>query len=173
MLPNLKGLQMNKKICSPTYNEFYDWVTKGYFDKIKINRDKERIVKTNEIFTSINIVMYGLDLAYPKSFFSDPNISYSDNCVGEGAWLVGMSLKRMQAGLTHEQAIQNLKGADIMEDNINACVERLLCGQEYLRPMVERNIVCADAMRYHYRFDGTDPYLTDQDFQFDKLFEKT
>jgi hypothetical protein len=170
MLLNLKGLQMNKKIYSPNYDEFYNWVTKGYFNKIKITRDKERIVKTNEIFTSIGIVMYGLDLAYPKSFFSNPDISYSDNCVGEGAWLVGMALKRMQAGLTHEQAIQNLKGADIMEDNIKACIERLLCGQEHLRLGLERNIICVDALQYHYRFDGTDPYLSDQDLHFDNLF---
>jgi hypothetical protein len=162
---------MHKKNCSPTYDEFYNWVTSGYFNKIKINRNKERIVATNEIFTSIDIVMYGLEQTYPNSYFLDPTISYSDNCVGEGAWLVGMALKRMQAGLPHDQAISNLKGADIMEDNVRACIERLLCEQEHLRPMLEKNIVCADALRYHYRFDSTDPYLSDQDLLINNLFE--
>jgi hypothetical protein len=27
-----------------------------------------------------------------------------------------------------------------------------------LRHIVEKNIVCADALRYHYRFDDSHPY---------------
>ena len=57
-----------------------------------------------------------------------------------------------------------------MQDNVDLCRERLLCGQEHLRHIVEKNIVCADALRYHYRFDGTDPYKTTKDLHFDKLF---
>ena len=163
---------MNKKNCSPSYDEFYNWVTQGYFSKIKINRNKDRVVKNNEIFTGLDVVMHGLALAYPQQYFLDPDLTYSDNCVGEGAWLVGMALKKMQAGLTHEQAIANLKGCDIMQDNVQACIERLLCGQEHLRPMLESNIVCADALKYHYRYDGTDPELSDQDLHFNKLFSR-
>ena len=45
-----------------------------------------------------------------------------------------------------------------MQDNVDLCRERLLCGREDLRHIVEQNIVCADALRYHYRFDGSHPY---------------
>jgi len=45
-----------------------------------------------------------------------------------------------------------------MQDNVELCRERLLCGREDLRHIVEQNIVCADGLRYHYRFDGSDPY---------------
>ena len=45
-----------------------------------------------------------------------------------------------------------------MFDNVKLCQDRLLCGQEHLRHIVERNIVCADALRYHYRFDHSHPY---------------
>jgi hypothetical protein len=45
-----------------------------------------------------------------------------------------------------------------MPDNVKLCQDRLLCGQEHLRHIVEQNIVCADALRYHYRFDGSHPY---------------
>jgi hypothetical protein len=44
-------------------------------------------------------------------------------------------------------------------------------GNESLRPIVEQNIVCADALRYHYRFDGSDPYETDADRHFNNLFD--
>jgi len=148
---------MSKNQSSISYDNFYNWVIEGYLKKIKIVRDKERIVNTNEIFTSLEFVLYGLELAYPTEFFKDPNISYSDNCVGEGAWLVGMALKRMKAGLSHEESIKNLFGVDIMQDNIDACRERLLCGQEHLRPLMEQNIQCQDALKYGYKFSPMGP----------------
>ena len=43
--------------------------------------------------------------------------------------------------------------------------------QEHLRYIVDKNIICADALRYRYRFDGTDPYKTEQDSHNEKLFE--
>jgi hypothetical protein len=57
-----------------------------------------------------------------------------------------------------------------MQDNVDLCRERLLCGREDLRHIVEKNIVCADGLRYHYRFDNTAPY---SDLMFDSLFEET
>ena len=152
MQQNLMDLQMLKNQSSPNYDEFYNWVTSGYKNIIDIHRSKNRIVETNEIFTSIDIVMYGLELAYPEEFFKDPSILFSDNCVGEGAWLVGMALLRMKHGLSHEEAISNLRGVDIMIDNIDACRERLLCNQEKLRPIVEQNIYQADGLKFSYDF---------------------
>ena len=35
--------------------------------------------------------------------------------------------------------------------------------------IVEKNIVCADALQYHYRFDGTDPYASEQDLLLDSI----
>ena len=45
-----------------------------------------------------------------------------------------------------------------MQDNVDLCRERLLCGREDLRHIVEKNIICADGLRYHYRFDSSYPY---------------
>jgi hypothetical protein len=47
-----------------------------------------------------------------------------------------------------------------MEDNVKLCKERLAGPnptQEIL-DILEKNIVCADGLRYHYRFDGSHPY---------------
>jgi hypothetical protein len=58
----------------------------------------------------------------------------------------------MEMGSTFEQALQTIYGVDLMQDNADLCRERLLCGQEHLRHIVERNIVCADALEYDYSF---------------------
>ena len=39
-----------------------------------------------------------------------------------------------------------------MQDNVDLCRERLLCGREDLRHIVEKNIVCADGLAYNYCF---------------------
>lgn len=153
---------MIKNQLSPTYDEFYNWVTSGYKTQMNITRSKDRVVSTNEIFTSLDIVMYGLELAYPEEFFKDPTIVYSDNCVGEGAWLVGMALLRMKYGLPHYEAIQNLRGVDIMIDNIDACRVRLMCGQVSLKDELEKNIVMhpkkkGGALGYGYTFRPMGP----------------
>lgn len=159
---NFKDLLMIKNQLSPTYDEFYNWVTSGYKTQMNIIRSKDRVVSTNEIFTSLDIVMYGLELAYPEEFFKDPTIIFSDNCVGEGAWLVGMALLRMKHGLSHTEAVQNLRGVDIMIDNIDACRIRLMCGQSELRDELEKNIVMhskkkGGALGYGYTFKPMGP----------------
>ena len=50
-----------------------------------------------------------------------------------------------------------------MQDNRDAIITRLMCKDESLRSMLEKNIVAADSLRYHYRWDGTDPYKSNQD----------
>jgi hypothetical protein len=54
--------------------------------------------------------------------------------------------------MTHEEALRTIYGVDIMIDNVDECRDRLLCGQEDLRDIVEQNIVCDDALIYKYKF---------------------
>ena len=79
-------------------------------------------------------------------------------------------IRKLENGIDFEQALSTIYGVDLMQDNVDLCRERLLCGREDLRHIVEQNIVCADALRYHYRFDNTDPYKTAQDLQLESLF---
>ena len=66
--------------------------------------------------------------------------------------------RKLQNGIDFETALRTIYGVDLMQDNVNLCRERLLCGREDLRHIVEKNIVCADGLRYHYRFDDSHPY---------------
>jgi len=44
----------------------------------------------------------------------------------------------------------------------------LLCGQKHLQHVVEKNIVCHDALSYDYSFNGTD--LNQDDLTWNRLF---
>ena len=52
------------------YDEFYKWATHDYKSVIDIQRDKSRIVETNEIFTSLDFVLFGLEKTYPEEIFN-------------------------------------------------------------------------------------------------------
>jgi hypothetical protein len=40
-----------------------------------------------------------------------------------------------------------------MQDNVDLCRERLLCGHHHLRHIVERNIVCTNGLEYNWNFE--------------------
>ncbi len=134
-----------------------------------VERDQIRIKSTNEVFTPTAEVQRSLD-KLPKEVFTDPSKTYLDPSCGDGQFLGEVLIRKVENGIDFEQALSTIYGVDIMQDNVDLCRERLLCGQEHLRSIVEKNIVCADALRYHYRFDGSDPYKTAKDIQFDRLF---
>ena len=134
-----------------------------------VERDMIRVKATSEVFTSTQQVQSGLG-QLPKVFFSDFNKTFLDNSCGDGQFLGEVLIRKMEHGSTIEQALATIYGVDLMPDNVKLCQDRLLCGQEHLRPIVEQNIVCADALRYHYRFDGSDPYETEQDRLIKSLF---
>jgi hypothetical protein len=122
-----------------------------------VERDKVRVKATGEIFTPTPLVQDVLD-KIPESQFKDPAKTFLDNSCGDGQFLSEVLIRKIENGSTFEQALSTVYGVDMMQDNVDLCRERLLCGQEHLRPIVEKNIVCADGLRYHYRFDGSHPY---------------
>jgi hypothetical protein len=119
-----------------------------------VERDKLRVKATGEVFTPAPLVQEILD-QLPIDQFQDPTKTFLDNSCGDGQFLSEVLIRKMENGSTFEQALSTIYGVDLMQDNVDLCRDRLLCGQENLRHIVENNIVCADALRYHYRFDGT------------------
>lgn len=100
----------------------------------------------------------------------DPTKTFLDPSCGDGQFLSEVLIRKMEHGATFEQALSTIYGVELMPDNAALCRDRLLCKQEHLRHIVDKNIVCADGLRYHYRFDGTDPYATETDLRFANLF---
>ena len=134
-----------------------------------VERDKIRVKATGEVFTPTPLVQEILD-EFDSVLFTDPTKTFLDNSCGDGQFLGEVLIRKMENGSTFEQALRTIYGVDLMPDNVKLCQDRLLCGQEHLRHIVERNIVCADALRYHYRFDGTDPYKSENALHLESLF---
>ena len=137
-----------------------------------IDRDKWRIKATGEVFTPTELVQEMIS-KIDESFFKEPNKTFLDPSVGDGQFLSEVIIKKIENGISFKQALSTCFGLDIKQDNIDLTKERLLCGQKHLQHIVDKNIVCADALRYHGRFDGTDPYKTGQDIHNESLFEIT
>jgi type I restriction-modification system DNA methylase subunit len=122
-----------------------------------IDRDSVRVKATQEVFTPTAMVRDILD-RMDQSLFSDPDQDFIDPTCGDGQFLGEVLIRKMENGIDFESALSSIYGVDLMSDNVELCQERLLCGQEHLRHIVEKNIIYADALRYHYRFDGSHPY---------------
>lgn len=116
-----------------------------------IERDKARTKTTGEVFTPTPLVQEILN-QIPIEQFQDPSKTFLDPSCGDGQFLSEVLIKKMENGSTFEQALSTIYGVDIMPDNVALCKDRLLCGQEHLRHIVDKNIVCADALQYDYSF---------------------
>ena len=122
-----------------------------------VERDKLRVKSTGEVFTPTELVREMLE-QIPVDQFTDSAKTFLDNSCGDGQFLGEVLIRKIENGIDFESALSAIYGVDLMPDNVKLCQDRLLCGREDLRHIVEQNIVCADALRYHYRFDGSHPY---------------
>ena len=116
-----------------------------------VDRDKTRVKETQEVFTPTKMVNDLLD-QLPQELFADSNQPMIDNSCGDGQFLSEALIRKVEAGIDFETALSTIYGVDLMQDNVDLCRERLLCGREDLRHIVEKNIVCADALTYDYAF---------------------
>ena len=89
----------------------------------------------------------------PIEQFTDVSKTFLDPSCGNGQFLSEVLIRKLENGIDFEAALKTIYGVDIMFDNVLTCQNRLLCGVEELRHIVEKNIVCADALSYDYSFE--------------------
>ena len=116
-----------------------------------LERDGLRVKATGEVFTPTFLVQQILD-SMDQSLFSDPTKTFCDPSCGDGQFLSEVLIRKVQNGIDFETALSTIYGVDLMPDNVKLCQDRLLCGREDLRNIVEKNIVCQDALDYEYNF---------------------
>lgn len=63
---------------------------------------------------------------------------------GNGNFLVEIARRKLAAGMTPEQAASTMFGIDILPDNIEESIERLLEILPGTREIFEKNIVCGN-----------------------------
>ena len=93
----------------------------------------------------------------PEEVLKDPKSTFVDNCAGDGNFLIQL-LKALKQYHTEQHIIDNmLYAVELMEDNHKELCRRLDI------PTDHPHYVCANALEYHYRFDGTKgPVTLDQ-----------
>lgn len=133
-----------------------------------VDRDRNRVKATGEVFTPTPLVQEILN-QLPVEQFTDTAKTFLDPSCGDGQFLSEVLIRKIENGSTFEQALSTIYGVDLMQDNVDECRKRLLCGQIHLQHIVERNIVCHDALTYDYSFNGTD--LNQNDLTLQNLFE--
>ena len=116
-----------------------------------IERDQLRVKANGEVFTPTPLVQEILD-QLPQELFQDATKTFCDPSCGDGQFLSEVLIRKVENGIDFETALSTIYGVDLMQDNVDLCRERLLCGQEHLRHIVEKNIVCHDALTYDYLF---------------------
>jgi hypothetical protein len=137
-----------------------------------IERDTLRVKQTAEVFTPTLLVQEMLD-NLPQELFEEPAKTFLDNSCGDGQFLSEVVIRKMEkSGCTLEQALSTTYGVELMEDNVKLCKERLAgpTPTQQIWDILDTNIVCADALTYHYRFDGTHPTGSLTEIKLDEFF---
>jgi hypothetical protein len=123
-----------------------------------VERDKLRIKQTAEVFTPTPLVQEMLDKLEQQdpTLFLDPNKTFLDNSCGDCQFLSEVVIRKMEKSeCTLEQALKTTYGVELMEDNVNECKKRL-SGPNPTPKIIEivnKNIVCHDALTYDYNFE--------------------
>ena len=118
-----------------------------------VERDQLRVKATGEVFTPTELVREILE-QIPIEQFQDPSKTFLDNSCGDGQFLGEVLIRKMENGSTFEQALSTTHGVDLMQDNVDECRKRLLCGSQDPKHIatVEQNIYQADGLKFSYEF---------------------
>jgi type I restriction-modification system DNA methylase subunit len=128
-----------------------------------VERDKLRVKATGEVFTPTELVQEILD-KLPQEIFNNPTKTFCDPSCGDGQFLSEVLIRKVENGIDFEAALSTIYGVELMQDNVKLCQDRLLCGREDLRHIVEKNIVCADSLEYNYLFGDPETFGPDDMF---------
>jgi hypothetical protein len=126
-----------------------------------IERDVHRVKITAEVFTKTELVLEILDkieLTQPN-IFSNPTKTFIDNCCGDGQFLSEVVIRKIErSGCSLEQALSTTYGVELMEDNVIECRKRLAGPEptDDIWEILNKNIVCHDALTYDYKFGEVD-----------------
>jgi len=118
-------------------------------------RSEKRKKELGEVFTPPELVNTLLELdKLPQEELLNPDKTIGDitGC-GNGNFLVEVLRRRMEAGISHKDALQTLYGVDIMQDNIDECKQRLSLGSKdkEIWDILNHNIICADALDKNHK----------------------
>jgi len=140
-----------------------------------IDRAKLRVKQNGEVFTPTELAILAINKLeeHNPSAFNNPTKEFLENSCGDGQFLSEVVIRKMErSNCTLEQALSTTYGVEFMEDNVKLCKERLAgpTPTQEIWNILDKNIVHADALTYHYRFDGTSPTITESELKSQEFF---
>lgn len=112
-----------------------------------IERSDERIDTTGEVFTPLELCQQMID-EIPEEQLKNPSSKFIDPTAGNGSFLIALKTKLLNYHTEEHILNEMLYAVELMEDNHRELCERL--GVSTTHP----HYVCADALEYHYAFNG-------------------
>lgn len=112
-----------------------------------IERSDERIDTTGEVFTPLELCQQMID-EIPEEQLKNPSSKFIDPAAGNGNFLIALKTKLLNYHAEDHILNEMLYAVELMEDNHRELCERL--GVSTTHP----HYVCADALEYHYAFNG-------------------
>ena len=123
-----------------------------------IERSDERIDLTGEVFTPLELCDSMID-EIPEEQLKNPNSKFIDPAAGNGNFLIALKTKLLKYHTEDHILNEMLYAVELMEDNHRELCERLGVSTTH------HHYVCADALEYHYSFNGrTSKPVTMDDF---------
>lgn len=113
----------------------------------QIERSDDRIEETGEVFTPVEVCNEMID-SLPESILKDPNSTFLDDSAGSGNFLVALKTKLLKYHTEEHVLNEMLYAVELMDDN-----HKELCGRLGVST-THPHYVCADALKYHYAFNG-------------------
>lgn len=104
-------------------------------------KSKKRVKEHGEVFTAEREVKAMCDL------IPDWKGNVLEPACGNGNFLVEIARRKLEAGMTPEEAASTIFGIDILPDNVEEARARLLEILPGTAEILERNIVCGDFLK--------------------------
>lgn len=108
---------------------------------------KDRVRKHGEVFTPSWVVNDMID----NVLKSDPNYIFGtwfEPAFGRGAFLTEILKRKLQAGMTEEEACKTIYGVELLRDNYEFTIALLvsMCNGKDVEPILRTNLVCANTL---------------------------
>ena len=128
-----------------------------------IERSRERIEKTSEVFTPDWLVNEMLQLLYDSDplLFTVPEKTFLDPACGDGNIIIEILKWKIRFNQTELLSIvKSIYGIDIMEDNINSTKKRIMDIIRIYIPeqeietymnILNTNIICYDSLKWDWK----------------------
>lgn len=120
-------------------------MTRGCKEKLTIS--KERVSKHGEVFTPSWVVNKMID----NVLKSDPKQIYGtwfEPAFGRGAFLTEILRRKLEAGMSEEDACKTIYGVELLKDNYEFTIALLvsMCNGKDVEPILRTNLLCGDTL---------------------------